>query len=71
MFKAFYGITPYQFISAVRMQKAAQLLKTSGLSINEIADQLGFEYPNSLIKAFRKTYKEAPLHYRKEHQLAK
>ncbi len=64
MFKSLYGITPYQYFTDVRMKKAAELLKTSQLSVNEIAAHVGFEYPNSLIKAFQKTYGQAPLQYR-------
>ncbi len=66
VFRSFYGITPYQYLSAVRMEKAADLLQHTNASIAEIADGLGFEYPNSFIKAFRKTYKVAPLQYRRQ-----
>ncbi len=65
MFKALYGCSPYQYLTGVRMQKAAALLKTSGCSINEISDLLGFEYPNSFIKSFQKNYGIAPLQFRK------
>lgn len=65
MFRIFYGITPYQYLSDIRMKKAADLLETTNSSINEIAASVGFEYPNSLIKAFRKTYNIAPHQYRK------
>ena len=65
IFKSFYGVTPYQFLSNVRMQKAADLLKTTRRPISTIADDLGFAYPNSFIKAFHKTYGTSPLQFRK------
>lgn len=65
MFKSLYGITPYQYLTKVRMDKAVRLLKSTSDPINNIADQLGFEYPNSFIKAFHKSYGTSPLQYRK------
>ncbi|MES2703668.1 MAG: AraC family transcriptional regulator [Bacteroidota bacterium] len=65
VFKLFYGITPYQYLTKVRMEKAVGLLKTTKVSIGDISAGLGFEYPNSFIKAFTKTYGAAPLQYRR------
>ena len=65
MFKSVYGITPYQYLTKVRMERAVGLLKDSRRHISEIADELGFEYANSFIKAFQKTYRMSPLQYRK------
>ena len=64
-FKVLYGITPYQYVVQVRMERAAGLLKTSNGQISEIADEVGFDYPNSFIKAFQRTYGISPLQYRK------
>ncbi len=66
VFKSYYGITPYQYLTAVRMEKAATLLRSTDAAITEIADGLGFEYPNSFIKAFQKIYHTSPLQYRKQ-----
>ena len=65
LFKACYGITPYQFLVRLRLEKGSHLLKTTTLQIQEIADSLGFEYPNSFIKAFQKYYGYAPGSLRK------
>ncbi len=65
LFKACYGVSPYQYLTNVRLNKGAQLLKETGLHVSEIADDLGFEYPNSFIKSFQKSYGVSPLRYRK------
>jgi AraC family transcriptional regulator len=64
VFKACYGISPYQFLSDVRMEKARAMLQHTNASIADIGANLGYEFSNSFIKAFRKTYQVAPLQYR-------
>ncbi len=65
MFKAVYGLTPYQYLVKVRMDKARVLLKHTTLPVSAISTELGFEYPNSFIKAFHKAYGVSPLQWRK------
>jgi AraC family transcriptional regulator len=65
VFKCCFGITPYQFLTDVRMQKAIDLLQFTRISVSEIDSQLGFDYPNSFIKAFTYKYKIAPMQYRR------
>ena len=65
MFKSLYGVTPYQYLTRVRMEQATRLLKQTNSPVTEISDQLGFEYANSFIKAFQKAYGTSPLQYRK------
>ena len=48
------GMTPLQFIRSVRLKRAAQLLKTTTCSVNEIADLTGF----NTIKYFNLHFKE-------------
>ncbi len=65
LFKSLYGMTPYQFLSDIRMKKALILLKSTSCSIAEISDALGYDYPNSFNKAFQKAYQTSPLQFRK------
>jgi len=65
VFKSCFGISPYQYISSVRMQKARWLLQNTNDSISEISSGTGFDYPNSFIKAFQKAYHTSPLQFRK------
>lgn len=48
------GKSPLDFIRSIRLKRAAQLLDKSGMSIAEVAYQVGFNNP----KVFRKLFKE-------------
>lgn len=52
--QAIFNITPLQFIRSIRLKRAAQLLKTTSYSVNEIADLTGF----NTIKYFNLHFKE-------------
>lgn len=65
VFRAFYGVTPYQYLTRVRIEKACRLLRCTRDGVGEISASLGYEYPNSFIKAFNKTMGMAPLQYRR------
>lgn len=48
------GKSPLDFIRSIRLKRAVQLLDKSGMSISEVAYQVGFNNP----KVFRKLFKE-------------
>lgn len=48
-----------------RLEKAADLLRTTGLQIRDIADQTGFRNSNYFSTAFRRAYGQSPGEYRK------
>jgi transcriptional regulator GlxA family with amidase domain len=47
-----------------RLQKAAQLLTVSNLSIKEIAHAVGYRHHSSFVRAFQRRFAQAPKHYR-------
>ncbi len=60
-FKQCYGLSPNQYLTKVRMEKAANLLRhRSSLSIKEIADQCGYQDLHYFSKTFKKTYGRTP-----------
>ncbi len=58
------GQTTQQYIQAKMIEKAKELLSTSKLTIAQIAYQLGFEYPQSFNKLFKKKTNVSPLDFR-------
>ena len=57
------GKTPIEFIRSIRLKRAAQLLEKSGLSIAEIAYQVGFNNPKNFTKAFKEEFTIPPSQY--------
>ncbi|MGZ8516823.1 MAG: two-component regulator propeller domain-containing protein, partial [Chitinophagaceae bacterium] len=57
------GKTPIEFIRSMRLKRAAQLLEKSGMSIAEIAYEVGFNNPKNFTKAFKEEFKALPSQY--------
>jgi signal transduction histidine kinase/ligand-binding sensor domain-containing protein/DNA-binding response OmpR family regulator len=57
------GKTPIEFIRSIRMKRAAQLLEKSGMSIAEIAYEVGFNSPKTFAKLFKEEFKVLPSQY--------
>jgi len=64
MLKNITGLTAQQHIHEKLIEKAKELLSTSKLSVSEIAYQLGFEFPQSFNKLFKKKTDLTPLEYK-------
>jgi YesN/AraC family two-component response regulator len=60
-----------QYRLKIRMEKAMDLLKHSSLDISEIAYQLGYENPESFMRAFKKHVKKSPSAFRDKQQKKK
>lgn len=57
--------TPYQYLLYERLKLAKQLLDTTDLSIQMIAERTGFHFDTSLIKAFKREFHQTPHAWRK------
>jgi signal transduction histidine kinase/ligand-binding sensor domain-containing protein/DNA-binding response OmpR family regulator len=57
------GKTPIEFIRSIRLKRAAQLLEKSGMSIAEIAYEVGFNNPKNFTKAFKEEFRILPSQY--------
>lgn len=67
IFKEETGYTVLEYITAIRMNKARELvLEGPGLKVKEIAEQLGYNNVQSFIRYFKKYYGETPMAYRKK-----
>ena len=57
------GQTPVEFIRSVKLEKAAELLKKSNMTIAEIAYSVGFGTPNYFAKSFKAKFNMLPSEY--------
>lgn len=64
MLRSITGQTTQQHIHNRLIEKAKELLTTTNLSVSEIAYQLGFEFPQSFNKLFKKKTEVSPLEFR-------
>lgn len=64
-FKTLTGMSPKQYHTNRRLQKAAELLEHTQLSITEIAEILGFGDSNYFTRLFRKYLNTSPSTYKK------
>ena len=58
------GMTPIEYITALRMQHVLAKIRTSGKSFKEIAEESGFANANYLAKVFRKKFGCSPSEFR-------
>jgi AraC family transcriptional regulator len=62
--KAFLGEPIGAFITRVRVETAARLLRYTDMPVNEIAYKVGYEVPSSLSKSFKQFYDITPTDYK-------
>lgn len=58
------GVGFSSYLENLRLTQAAQLLDNSQFTVNEIANMVGFNSPNTFYKAFRRMYGISPSAYR-------
>ncbi|MGN0399258.1 MAG: helix-turn-helix domain-containing protein [Blautia sp.] len=64
-FKETYGISIHDYISKVRLENSCHLLRSTSLSVGEIAFRCGYNDQNYFTRAFCKSMKMTPREYRK------
>lgn len=60
---ALTGKSPLEFIRSIRLQRAAQLLGKSQLSVSEVAYQVGFNNPKYFARYFKEEFNMLPSAY--------
>jgi DNA-binding response OmpR family regulator len=63
--KSLTNLSPREFFTMVRLKRAEQLLKESGLTVTEIAYQVGFKDPSHFSKLFKKQFGVSPKEFMK------
>ena len=66
-FRATCGTSPYQYVIAVRVERARQLLEEQSLGLAEIAVRCGFSHQEHLTRMFRRFTGVTPGRYRASH----
>jgi signal transduction histidine kinase/DNA-binding response OmpR family regulator/ligand-binding sensor domain-containing protein len=64
--KSITNLSPREFCTVIRLKRAGQLLKESGLTITEIAYEVGFKDPSHFSKLFKKQFGKSPKEFIKE-----
>ena len=70
-FRSVYGMPVIRFIRIQKMQSAAQSLIRTSCTIEEIAEEFGYENESKFSAAFKKIMGDPPGIYRKEHSKVK
>lgn len=64
LFHEVYGVSPKQYITTIRMEKAKELLLSSGYSVNQISLMTGYSDIYHFSKLFKQVYGLSPTEYR-------
>ncbi|WP_113662634.1 helix-turn-helix transcriptional regulator [Pedobacter nanyangensis] len=64
-FKAAYGITPFQYLIQLRLQRAKSMLLSTNYSVKLVAGKVGLKDTSAFIRLFNGREGKTPLAYRK------
>lgn len=67
LFKKHANITPHEYIMRLKLNKAANLLLVSSLSVKDVAEKVGFIDPYHFSRNFKKVHGLSPQCYRNTH----
>ncbi|MEL7611149.1 AraC family transcriptional regulator [Vreelandella titanicae] len=65
LFRHQVGVTPHQYLTEVRMKEAVRLLEQSGLSVQRVADAVGYSSLSAFSDRFRRHFGKPPSHFRR------
>jgi len=63
-FTVAFGKTPHQYLTAHRLERAAQLLRRTPMSVTQICFDSGFESLGSFSSLFRRNFGTSPREFR-------
>lgn len=67
--KSFHRVTPQEYVMNRRITKAKYLLTQTGMSVEQMAESLGFCNSSHLVKRFREREGMTPAWYRKNYSV--
>jgi AraC family transcriptional regulator len=66
-FTAMVGTPPYRYLISLRIQRAAELLRDSDLTVTQILHRVGFHSPSHFTTTFRRHMGMSPTAYRRRY----
>ena len=66
LFQSIVHETPLAYLQQHRLRLAVQLLKTSQLNIQQIANKVGYSSETAFSQAFKRQFEQSPKHYRQQ-----
>lgn len=66
LFRTQVGMTPHQYLTELRMKEAWRLLEHSDMSVQRVADAVGYQTLSSFSDRFRQHFGKAPSHFRRK-----
>lgn len=66
LFRASVGVTPVDYLTHLRMERAKELLETTFIRIKEIGVQIGIPNESQFAREFKKRFGSTPTEYRKQ-----
>jgi transcriptional regulator GlxA family with amidase domain len=67
LFKATYGITPMEYVSMRRIERAQDLLRATNLTVTEVCFAVGFSSLGSFSSRFRSVVAETPSDFQRRY----
>ncbi len=68
--KRFTGVTPSEYVNAIRLSEAAKLLRNTGMRVLDIQLECGFECTSHFNERFRRAFGQSPSKYRQQNRTA-
>lgn len=70
LFRASYNRTFLEYLTAYRIDRAAELLRTTDVPVREIAPRIGYADSNYFSKVFKRHFGVTPTEYRQQHKFS-
>ncbi len=67
-FRALVGQSMFEYLTALRMHRARELLRSSAAPVHDIANQVGYESELSFAKTFKRVTGTTPTRYRRDNR---
>jgi len=64
LFKKKLNVSPQQYLISFKLSEAAKFLKTTDMSVSEVAGAVGYDDSGNFTRAFKQTYGVSPQNYR-------